>query len=246
MGKKIYNSLDVAGLEQLASDPVGNLFEGRIYYNTSEKTAKIYDGSAWNDVGSGSGGSAIIPRLNDIFYDTYFSQMSAIDFVTDEDAHVNTGTSTGAFDNALNSFVFSNASETLVTTNLLSADEFVTPSKILGRISLVVIWNEGEVDTSAVYATSINGTTWNPITMQRMGTTTDTYAGTYLYTEVSPTANLFLRVTSSAGSVAILGYGILYDYAGSGSLSGVFLQRPDGVMRELRINNDDELEIYSV
>lgn len=244
MGKLIYNSLDVAGLEQLAADPVADLFEGRVYYNTVESIAKIYDGSAWNDVGSGGGGSDVLPRLGDIFFDTYFSQMSAVDFAVDEDGHV--GTSTGSYSQPDKNFQFSAAAQTLVTTNLLSADEWVAQSKVLEKISLVVVWNEGEIDSAATYETSINGSTWNAITMERMGTTSDTFAGTYDYAEVSPTANLFLRVTSSAGSVSIIGYGMLYDYASSGSGAGVFLQRPDGITRELKINNDDELEIHSV
>jgi hypothetical protein len=35
--------------EKLASDPVTGLVEGRIYYNTTTKTLRVYDGSAWRN-----------------------------------------------------------------------------------------------------------------------------------------------------------------------------------------------------
>lgn len=42
-----------AGFENLAADPVLNLFNGRMYYNTTSNTVKFYNGSSWGDVGSG-------------------------------------------------------------------------------------------------------------------------------------------------------------------------------------------------
>ena len=41
-----------ASLEQLATDPVTNLFDGRMYYNTVDKRIKYYDGTAaaWRSV----------------------------------------------------------------------------------------------------------------------------------------------------------------------------------------------------
>ena len=41
-------TLDICGLEQSATDPATNLFQGRLYWNTATNRARIYDGSAWN------------------------------------------------------------------------------------------------------------------------------------------------------------------------------------------------------
>lgn len=47
---KVYGQLEVAGLENLASDPVTSLFKGRIYYNTSTALYRYYDGSVWKSL----------------------------------------------------------------------------------------------------------------------------------------------------------------------------------------------------
>lgn len=51
----INGELKKALLEKLAADPTA--YEGRIYYDTVNKSAKIYNGVAWEDIGSGSGGA---------------------------------------------------------------------------------------------------------------------------------------------------------------------------------------------
>lgn len=46
------NQILEASLEKLALDPVSNLFEGRLYYNTATDLIMVYTGSAWTPVGS--------------------------------------------------------------------------------------------------------------------------------------------------------------------------------------------------
>jgi len=55
----VNGELKVALLELLASDPVSQVEEGRIYYNTTAKQAKIYNGSSWAGLGGGSGAGGI-------------------------------------------------------------------------------------------------------------------------------------------------------------------------------------------
>lgn len=50
-GLTVNGELKKALLEKLASDP--SSYEGRVYYNTVDKTAKIYNGSAWSGLGGG-------------------------------------------------------------------------------------------------------------------------------------------------------------------------------------------------
>ena len=51
-GMQINGQLVKAYLERLASDPSG-AGESRIYWNTAEKKAKIFNGTTWGGLGGG-------------------------------------------------------------------------------------------------------------------------------------------------------------------------------------------------
>jgi len=58
MAKKFLTHIDIsgnqilnAGFEKLATDPNTGNFEGRIYYNTTVKTLRVYSNSSWNPIG---------------------------------------------------------------------------------------------------------------------------------------------------------------------------------------------------
>lgn len=59
---EVNSQLKGALLEKQAADPTGT--EARIYYNTAEKKAKIYNGTAWSSVGSGGGGINYITQFD--------------------------------------------------------------------------------------------------------------------------------------------------------------------------------------
>jgi len=46
--------LEKAGFERLAADPVTNVFQGRMYFNTVSNLVKFYDGTSWGNVGGGA------------------------------------------------------------------------------------------------------------------------------------------------------------------------------------------------
>ena len=50
--------LTPTGLLSLNTDPVGTL--GAIYYNITEDAIKVYNGTTWNPVGSGSSSTTIM------------------------------------------------------------------------------------------------------------------------------------------------------------------------------------------
>jgi hypothetical protein len=60
-GLNVNSQLIKAYLEKLASDPVDGA-EGRIIYNTTEKKAKLHNGTAWGSLGGGGQGEALIVR----------------------------------------------------------------------------------------------------------------------------------------------------------------------------------------
>lgn len=58
MAKRFLTHIDLSGnqlvnasFEKLSADPVSNLFEGRMYYNTTSDAIKIYDGVQWVGIG---------------------------------------------------------------------------------------------------------------------------------------------------------------------------------------------------
>lgn len=97
---KIYDFLEVAGAEQVSSDPVTNLFAGRFIFNTTSNLYKYYNGSSWVAPGSSGlslnefempvGDSADTPQsLNTDLLGSYKGVVGLLTFV---DGDVNTGT----------------------------------------------------------------------------------------------------------------------------------------------------------
>lgn len=58
LGLKVNGELIQAYLEKLSDDPASG-GEGRVYYNTTEKKAKIHNGTGFVPLGSGSGGGSV-------------------------------------------------------------------------------------------------------------------------------------------------------------------------------------------
>jgi hypothetical protein len=57
---RFHGQLIKAQLEQLSADPTGaNAVESQVYYNTSSKKVRFYNGTIWADLGSGGGGGAL-------------------------------------------------------------------------------------------------------------------------------------------------------------------------------------------
>lgn len=50
MSLNLYRTLKKAGIEILAADPVTELFEGRLFYNSTTNALRIYESAAWGDV----------------------------------------------------------------------------------------------------------------------------------------------------------------------------------------------------
>lgn len=97
---KIFDYLETAGAEQLAADPVTEVFAGRFYFNTVSNVFKYYDGSSWISLGTSSvalnhyemlvgdaGNTAV--NLNTSLLGNYKADSGVLTFV---DGNVNTGT----------------------------------------------------------------------------------------------------------------------------------------------------------
>jgi hypothetical protein len=61
------------GLLSRGSDPIG--IEGSIYYNSQDKSVKLFDGTTWNPVGTGPGGEDIVMVDGGNASSQYFSEL---------------------------------------------------------------------------------------------------------------------------------------------------------------------------
>lgn len=161
--------------------------------------ANIVQYSGGGGGGSGSGdASSVTSRLWDKFQDSSYKQLTAVNFSADQDDHVD-GASTGAFSLVSQSFEFSAAAQTLITSNLLSSEEFLTQEKDVSKASITVVWDEDKVDTSAAYAISRDGgVNWQTLLMERVGQASDVYEGEHNFTEEPSFSSLAAHATTDA------------------------------------------------
>ena len=177
----------------------------RLYFRNGSAFSEG-DSARLGSSGSGSGdASSLTTRLLDKFADSTYKQLSAVDFATDADAHIN-GSSTGTYSLITKTFELDN-SETLISTQLLSADEFLPNGKDITKASLSVFWKEGSIPTNAAtYALSRNGgNDYAAITMSRVGSASNTFEGELDLAAAFPATSVLLKSITSDGSSVELG-----------------------------------------
>ncbi len=134
-------------------------------------------------LGSGSGGGGdgtgdaneLLERLKDRLLESPFDWVNANIFSTDADTKVSSATATYDIANTLYKFV--NIGDQLTSIQSLDA-EFLTEAKDVDSVELNAFWNPGFIDSNATYQVSRNGgIDWNTLTMERVGTTTETFRG---------------------------------------------------------------------
>ena len=134
--------------------------------------------------GSGSSGDAstVLESLKNQFEKSYFQLLTPGIFIMDQSTKVD-GSSTGAYSLVDDTFNFTAAGQTLITTNLLDANEFLNNSDPLAEMEISAYWSSGYIDTGATYeVTRNNGRTWETISMSRVGSSTDLYRGYQKFT----------------------------------------------------------------
>lgn len=148
--------------------------------------------------GSGSGGgNEILETLKNHFVDATFDLLTPNIFKTDKSTKVD-GASTGAYSLVSTDFEFASGGQTLVSTQMADASEFLTTSNTLSQIELLAFWNSAFIDTAAVYEVSRNGgNAWQTVSMSRVGTT-ELYRAIYTFTDEVTNQTLFSQLTSNA------------------------------------------------
>jgi len=118
----VFGPLDIAGLEQLSSDPVTNLWQSRVYYNTNDDTVRYYDGANFRSIVSID--QAQIITLKDIDGGTA-SNTSRITLPKDTSANLASLTDkegTMAYDTTLSLPVFNNGTDFVALSSAALSD----------------------------------------------------------------------------------------------------------------------------
>jgi len=126
--------------------------------------------------GSGDGGgNEILESLKNHLLDSFYELTTPNIFKVDKATKVD-GSSTGAYNLVDKTFTMA-AGQTLVSTQMLDAGEFLANDTTLSEVELLVYWKLSDLNTLATYEVSRNGlSSFQTIDMERIGTT-DLYRG---------------------------------------------------------------------
>ena len=143
--------------------------------NVIAQTAIIQMGTGGGGAGGTGDANELLERLKERFVEAPFEWLTANIFSSDAQAKV--ASATASFDVANSLYKFTAAGQNIVSTQHLDP-EFLTEARDVTSVELISYWNPGFIDTLATYEVSRNGgVNWVPMTMARVGTTTDTYRG---------------------------------------------------------------------
>ncbi len=133
-------------------------------------------GTGGSGSGSGDGdANELLERLKDRLINAPFEWAEPNIFLTDEDDKI--FSATAAFDVANTLYKFTGVGQNIVSIQSLDS-EFLTEEKDVDSVELLAFWNPGAIDSNATYEVSRNGgTDWFPVTMERVGLTTETFRG---------------------------------------------------------------------
>lgn len=143
--------------------------------NNIAQTAIVQMGTGGSGAGGTGDANELLERIKDRLIQAPFEWVNANIFATDAQAKV--ASATASFDVANSLYKFTSAGQNIVSTQSLDP-EFLTELRDVTSAELYAFWNPGFIDNAAVYKVSRNGgTTWNTITMSRVGSTTDAFRG---------------------------------------------------------------------
>ena len=140
--------------------------------------------------GSGSGNaSEIIETVKNRLLDSTFDLATPNVFALDGEDNVD-GASTGAYSLVTKTFDMAVIGETLVTSQLLDANEFLNNDNFLKEVELLAFWTQGFIDPIATYEVSRDGGgEWQTVDMERVGNT-ELFRGVHVFDDEAVNAVL--------------------------------------------------------
>lgn len=126
--------------------------------------------------GTGSGDTGdLLERIKDRLTESPFEWAEPNLFATDGDDKISSATASYYLVNS--TYQFTAAGQNIVSMQSLDP-EFLTEQKDVDSVELLAFWKQGSIDSNAVYEVSRNGgIDWQTVTMQRAGSTTDSFRG---------------------------------------------------------------------
>jgi len=125
----------------------------------------------------------------------------------DQDDLVATFGGTAAFDTPNEAFSLPAIADSITSVNLLDEEEFIDdPERIsdIGKVQIVLHWNQAALDEGAVVEISRNGgTDYYPVTMTRLGNNTEVTLGTYEWSAEETNVSLLSDIAASAGATEL-------------------------------------------
>jgi hypothetical protein len=186
--------------------------DGTISLENNASLSLVYSNlaSRWMVIG-GVGGtgdaSALQERLEIQLADSSFEFMTPNVFTLTKDTLIDTAT---ASTNASNkTYKFTAAGQYILSKQMMDAS-FIAENRAINSVDLTATWLYGAVDTAATYQVSKDGgATFETVSMSRVGTS-GTYRALHYFSSSATPTDLRVKITSSTGSVELLGYGIFY------------------------------------
>lgn len=154
--------------EQLTSDPSTGLFEGRKYYNTTSHKTRIYNGTAWEDMGSGASGvvETIVAASTKITVDATDPANPEIDvavaeLVDDTQSTTSNIYSASKVDSQISDAISGQGLGSLALKNTIDSstlidDEVVTEAKLSTAVQTKLNANASQNNTTATTDPTVN------------------------------------------------------------------------------------------
>lgn len=163
----------------------------------------VADSSIWSYVGGGgAGGSGNANILETAIRDQLLLAPYALAtpsiFETDQDTLVD-ASSTGSFSRVTNTYDLDNG-ETMVSKQLLDANEFLSVGKDVTSIDFTVFWNLNDICADATYEVSRDGgNNWQTVAMERISDNARSFYGSHSFTDEASWLDL---LTQASGAIA--------------------------------------------
>jgi hypothetical protein len=123
--------------------------------------------------------TAILETLKNDFVNSPYNLMSSDVFSVDGNVLVDP-TSTASYNVTSKALDFASAGQTLISVNMLDAQEFLTAGRDIWDMRAIIHWRLANLDTAAVYEVSRDGGAhYATVDMSRIGANTEVYYGDY-------------------------------------------------------------------
>ena len=172
-------------------------------------------GSGSASDGSGGGASLLDPN-----YDETFIYYTRSDFAIDQKKFFGSTTGTDSI-LGLGKVVFTAGSQTLISSNLLGT-VFLADAPVVNTAQVRLLYNVGKVDSAPVIAVALDGAAGSPTWVAATKTEVSGLfvIADFVFPAGSTSTDTRVRVTSSAGSKELAGFGVNLCQDSTGSYAG--------------------------